>query len=141
MDLLEKLTTLRLEPTESIVDYLTRAEYVSKQLENAGEKGSENMLTSIVLKGLPSNYDYFKTVHEFSKDKASFAEVKKATKNVGSSRPLQSATASYENIALLSKGSVAKISARKPEKFTGKCRRCGKSGHKRVTGKVSQSNF
>ena len=63
-----------------MVDYLTRAEYVSKQLEFAGEKVSENMLTSIVLKGLPSEYDYFKTVHDFSKDKASFAEVKKALK-------------------------------------------------------------
>ena len=68
MNLLEKFTTLRLEPTESMVDYLTRAEYVSKQLELAGEKVSENMLTSIVLKGLPSEYDYFKTVHDFSKD-------------------------------------------------------------------------
>ena len=70
----------RLEPTDSMVDYLTRAEHVSKQLELAGEKVSENMLTSIVLKGLPSDYDYFKTVHNFSKDKASFAEVKKALK-------------------------------------------------------------
>ena len=80
MKLLEKFTTLRLDPTESMVDYLTQEEYVSKQLELAGEKVSENMLTSIVLKGLPSEYDYFKTVHDFSKDTASFAEVKKALK-------------------------------------------------------------
>ena len=49
----EKYTHLRLEPTESMLD-LTRAEYVSKQLEFAGEKNSENLLTSIVLEGLPS---------------------------------------------------------------------------------------
>ena len=67
--------------TESMVDYLTRAEYASKQLELAGEKVSENMVTSIVFKGLPSECGYFKTVHEFLKDKASFAEVKKALKN------------------------------------------------------------
>ena len=36
--LLEKFTTLRLEPTESMVDHLTRAAFVSKQLELAGEK-------------------------------------------------------------------------------------------------------
>ena len=60
MNLLEKFTTLRLEPTESMVDYLTRAEYVSKQLELAGEKVPENMLTSIVLRGSPSEYDNFK---------------------------------------------------------------------------------
>ena len=85
MNLLEKFRTLRLEPRESMVDYLTRAEYVSKQLELAGEKVSENMLTPIVLKGLPSEYDYFKTLHDFSKDRASFAEVKKALKNFESS--------------------------------------------------------
>ena len=88
MNLLEKFTTLRLEPTESMVDYLTRAEYVIKQLELAGENVSEKLLTSIVLKGLPSEYDYFKTVHDFSKDKASFAEVKKSLKNFESSRNL-----------------------------------------------------
>ena len=141
MNLLEKFTTLRLEPTESMVDYLTRAEYVSKQLELAGEKVPENILTSIVLKGLPSEYDYFKTVHDFSKDKASFAEVKKALKNFESSRNLQTATASNENVALLSKGTVAKSSARKPEKFNGKCRLCSKSGHKQATCRVSQCNF
>ena len=88
MNLLEKFTTLRLEPTESMADYLTRAEYVIKQLELAGENVSEKLLTSIVLKGLPSEYDYFKTVHDFSKDKASFSEMKKSLKNFESSRNL-----------------------------------------------------
>ena len=64
---MEKFTTLRLEQTESMVDYLTRAEYVSRQLELAGEKISENMLTSIVLKGLPSEKDYFETARFFEK--------------------------------------------------------------------------
>ena len=141
MNLLEKFTTLRLEPTESMVDYLTRAEYVSKQLELTGEKTSENILTSIVLKGWPSEYDYFKTVHDFSKDKASFAEVKKAFKNFESSRNLQIATASNENVPLLSKGTVAKSSARKLEKFTEKCRCCGKSGDKQATCRVSTVQF
>ena len=100
------------------------------EYELAGEKVSGNMLTSIVLKGLPPEDDYFKTVHNFSKDKASFAEVKKAFKKFECSRNLQTATAANEIVALLSKGTVAKSSARKPEKFTGKCMRCGKSGHK-----------
>ena len=76
MNLLEKFTTLQLEPTESMVDYLTRAEYVSKQLEFAGGKVSENISTSIVLEGLPSEFDYFKFVHDF----LSFAKVKTALK-------------------------------------------------------------
>ena len=65
MNLLEKFTTLRLELKKSMVHYLTRAVYVNKQLELAGEKVSENMLALIVLRGLPSEYDYFKTVDDF----------------------------------------------------------------------------
>ena len=53
MNLLEKFTTLRQEQCEGMVEYLTRAEYASKQIELAGEKVSEDMLTPIVLKGLP----------------------------------------------------------------------------------------
>ena len=138
MNLLDKFTTLRMNPTESMVDYLTRAEYLSKQLELAVEKVSGNMLTSIVLNGLPSEYDFYKTVHNFSKEKASFAEVKKALKNFESPRNLQNATASNENLALLSKGTVARSSARLPENFTGKCRRCCKSGLKQANCRVSQ---
>ena len=93
-----------------MVDYLIQEEYVSKQLELAGEKVSEDMLTSMVLKCLPSEYDYFKPVHIFSKDKASFAEGKKAIKNCESSRNLQTTTAGNENVALLFKGTAAKIS-------------------------------
>ena len=124
-----------------MVDYLTRAEYVSKQLELACETISEKMLTLIVLNGLPSEYDYFKTVHDVSKDKASFAEVKKAFKIFESSRKLHTATASNANVALLSKGNAAKSSSRKPETSLGKCRRCGKSGHKHATCRVSQCFF
>ena len=112
---------------------------MSKQLELASEKVSENVLTSIVLRCLPSEYDYFKTVHDLLKDKASFAEVKKVLKHFESSRNLrlQTATASNENVAFLSKGTYAKCSARKSEKFTGKCRSCGNSGHEQATCRVT----
>ena len=52
MQLLEKFATLRLERT---VDYLNRAEYVRKQLEHAGEKVSEYMVT-----------EYFNSSWEFA---------------------------------------------------------------------------
>ena len=47
-------------------------------------------------------------MHDFSKDKAAFAEVKKAIKKVEISRNLQTATANNESVALLSKGTTAK---------------------------------
>ena len=49
MNMLKKFTTLRLEPSEGMVDYLTRAEYVSKQLELARKKVSESMLSTYFL--------------------------------------------------------------------------------------------
>ena len=87
MNLLEKFTSLRLELDEGMVNYLTRAEYMSTQLDLAGEKVSETLLTSIVLKGLPPAYEYFKTVHDFF---AKFSEVKKALRNFEDSRKLAS---------------------------------------------------
>ena len=141
MNLLEKFTTLRLDPTESMVDYLIRAENVSTQLELAGGKVSEHMLISIVLQVLPSEYDYFETVHNFSNIKAPFAEVKKALKTFQSSHNLQTSTASNENVASLSKGTTEKSSSRKPENLTGECRRCGERGHKQASCRVSQCNL
>ena len=67
MNLLEQLTSLSLKPTEEMTDYLIRAETLSSSLEVAGEKISEKLLVSVVLKGLPDSYEYFKTVHDFQK--------------------------------------------------------------------------
>ena len=67
MNLLEQLTSLPLKPAEEITDYLIRAETLSSSLEVAGEKISEKLLVSVVLKGLPDSYEYFRTVHDFQK--------------------------------------------------------------------------
>ena len=102
MNLMEKFTTLRLENSEVVVDYLTRAEYVSTQLELAGQTVTENMIRSIVLKGLPR---YFKTLHNFSKDKATFAaDVEKGSKFFENSRNDCGAwtSSTSENAALFS---------------------------------------
>ena len=53
MNLLEQLTSLSLKPTEEMTDYLIRAETLSSSLEVAGEKISEKLLVSVVLKGFP----------------------------------------------------------------------------------------
>ena len=64
MNLLEQLTSLSLNPSEEMTDYLIRAETLSSSLEVAGEKISEKLLVSVVLKGLPDSFEYF---HNFSK--------------------------------------------------------------------------
>ena len=92
-----------------MVDYLTRVQFVSKQLQLACEKVSENMLTSNILKGLSSKYDYSKTAHEFSKHRASFPEVKKALKNFEHSRNLQTTTARNEMMLCYPKELLQKV--------------------------------
>ena len=97
---------MQMEPTESMIDYLTPAEYVSEQLELAGGKVSKT--------GIKMLENYLK---------------------------IQTMTANNENVALLSKRTAAKSSSRKPENFSGPCRRCGKSGHKQATCRVHRCNF
>ncbi len=63
--LMEHLTSLRMKEGESMSDYLIRAEDLSYNLEAAKEKISDSMLVSLVLKGLPDSYEYFKTVHNY----------------------------------------------------------------------------
>ena len=85
MNLLEQLTSLSLKSTEEMADYLIRAETLSSSLEVAGEKISEKMLVSVVFKGLPDSYEYFRMVHDFSKTLFSFPDLKKALKNFADS--------------------------------------------------------
>ena len=63
----------------------------------------------MVLKGSLQEYHYFKTVHDFPKDKATFAEVKTALKIFANSRNCSGASTSTtsENVALFFTG-VAK---------------------------------
>ena len=126
MTLLERFTSLVLKPDEEMVDYLIRAEELSTSLEQAGEKVSENLVISVVLKGLPSSYEYFKTVHDFSKDKSSFQDVKKALKNFDASKNVRKETT--DNFALMAHASSSNFSK---QPFTGKCFKCGKPGHQK----------
>ena len=67
MNLLEQLTSLSLEPTEEMTDYLIRAGTLSSSLEVAGEKISEKLFVSVVLKGLPDSYEYLRCCTIFQK--------------------------------------------------------------------------
>ncbi len=55
--LLTQLTTLKMNSGEPISNYLIWAEILKLDLEEAGEKTSDTMLSSMVLKGLPAPYE------------------------------------------------------------------------------------
>ena len=137
MNLLEQLTSLSLKPSEEMTDYLIRAETLSSSLEVAGEKISEKLLVSVVLKGLPDSYEYFKTVHDFSSTRTPFSYLKKALKNFADSQKLKdcgTTSTSKPEAALFASRSNGK-------KFSGKCFRCNKIGHLKSTCTVKQCSF
>ena len=89
MMLLEKL------PSETVTEYILKAEKSATALKNAGEQLSDSMLIATLLKGLPEEYTPFSVVvtqseeADFSKFKAklrSFEETERArTERSGSS--------------------------------------------------------
>ena len=125
MNLLEQVISLSLKPTEEMIDYLIRAETVLSSLEVSGEKISEKLLVSVVLKDLPDSYEYFKTVHDFSKAPTPFSDLKKALKKFADSQKLKDCVNSSNN-----KSEAALfVSRHNSQKFSGKCFHCNKSGH------------
>ena len=137
MNLLEQITSLSLKPTEEMTDYLIRAEILSSALEVAGEKISEKLLVSVVLKGLPDSYEYFRTVHDFSKTPTPFSDLKKALENFADSQKLKDCgnSSNTKSEAALS------VSRDNSKKFSGKCFRCNKSGHMKSSFTVKQCSF
>ena len=66
--LIAQLTSLRKTSSESIVYYLTRADDMQHNLTLVNEGISEKMLFSIILNGLPKEFENFATIVKYSKD-------------------------------------------------------------------------
>ena len=71
-----ELTSLVKRNSESVIDYLIRAENASTSLTEAGETVSDGLLVAMVLKGLPSHFKSFVTVITQSEKKWTFKDLK-----------------------------------------------------------------
>ena len=80
------LTTLKENSKETVIDYLTRAEEIQYNLEQVNEGVSEKMLISIILKGLPKQFETFSPIAKFSRDEKSLVELKRDLVNFDSKR-------------------------------------------------------
>ena len=67
--LISDLTNLRKYNNESIVDYITRAEDMQSNLSEVDESITEKMFVSILLEGLPREFESFRTLVKFGQDK------------------------------------------------------------------------
>ncbi|GFO16134.1 CCHC-type Zinc finger, nucleic acid binding protein a [Plakobranchus ocellatus] len=104
-----ELTSLIKLNHESITDYIIRAETSAASLRDAGEKVSDSLLISMVLKGLPTDYQPFVTVITQKEEELTFQEFKVAFRNHedteeisrqhmnSSSKPSSSAIMSYKH--------------------------------------------
>ena len=114
--LLNKLTNLKLDSSESIRDYLIRAEELQLNLSEVNKNVSDQMLCSVVLKGLPLQFANFVTVFKFSHELKSFLDLKRDLLNFDSE----------SNLKGTDQGSSSHLSK------DVKCFKCGKFGHKQA---------
>ena len=114
--LLNKLTNLKLVSSERIRDYLVRAEELELNLSEVNENVSDQMLCSVVLKGLPQQFAKFVTVFKFSHELKFFLDLKRDLLNFDSE----------SNLKGTDEGSSSHFSK------DVKCFKCGKFGHKQA---------
>ena len=76
ISLYTELTTLKKTVSESIVDYVIRAETAATALKNADEAVSDALLIAMVLKELPSSFKTFWAIVVPQDKQMSFADIK-----------------------------------------------------------------
>ena len=76
-----ELTSLRKSSSESVTDYIIKAETTATALRNTGEVISDGLLISMVLKGLPAEYKPFVVVITQNDKEFTFTEFKVALRS------------------------------------------------------------
>ena len=116
--------------SESVTDYIIRAETAASQLRDAGENISDGLLVAMVLKGLPKDFHSFITVitqeneMTFQTFKVRLRNFEDTVKMSENEPETETATGAIMNIR--DKPTWAKPNG----KFNGKCFKCDKVGHR-----------
>ena len=121
ISLYTELTSLKKSGTETVTDYMLRAEGAATSLKNAGEQISDSLLVAMCLKGLPDEYQAFSTVIAQSDKVTSFSEFKVALKSFEESQICRSVNNSASNIMTVKSNDNKNV----------KCYNCGRLGHKK----------
>ena len=89
-----ELTSLKMSEDCGLTDYVLKAETAATSLKSAGEEISDSLLVAMVLKGLPMQYNTFKTVVTQSERDMSFTEFKVALRSFEETEKCQQPSAS-----------------------------------------------
>ena len=76
-----ELTSLKKSTSETVTDYMVRAETAAALLKTIGENVSDGLLVAMVLKGLPSDFNPFTTVITQKEKAITFSDFKVASRN------------------------------------------------------------
>ena len=122
ISMLIELTSLKKVSSESVTDYLIRAETAAANLKVANEDISDSLLISMTLIGLPDSYETFITVIINSEKEYSFQEFKVALKSYEETEKSRHSSKSGDEI-MKAKHANTKVKSLK-------CFSCGELGHK-----------
>lgn len=132
--LYSELASLKMNSSDTVTDYLLRAEKAASRLSATGEPVSDRLLISMILRGLPESFQAFSTIttqkdkkeltlQKFKASIRSYEENEKARIN-------HTASSGEDNISQFKSGNIV-------------CFQCGKPGHRKFqcqNGKADNSS-
>lgn len=122
--LYNELTTLKKNHTESITDYLLRAENAATSLRAVKEQVSDSLLIAMVLKGLPDEYKAFVAVTTQSENVVDFLKFKTSLRHFEETENSRCQSNQVDQ----SSSSIMKFNAQNGKPIV--CYTCGTAGHK-----------
>ena len=131
-----ELTSLKMSEDCGLTDYVLNAETAATSMKSAGEEISDSLLVAMVLKGLPTQYNTFKTVVTQREREMSFTEFKVALRSFEETEKCQQPSASVVADRVMtaqptqrtrSNNSAGRAAPTNASVIT--CYACGKVGH------------
>ena len=137
-----ELTSMKLQDGQEITDYIIKAEAASTALTEMGENVSDTLLTAMVLKGLPNQFQTFCTIVTQRDKQMTFAEFKTSLRSYeenekGRGVQLQSPNDSIMKI----RGSEPQTRYSSDPPTRTACYSCGREGHRAATCWQTQERY
>ncbi|KAK7884464.1 hypothetical protein WMY93_027587 [Mugilogobius chulae] len=122
------LTSLKKSDTETITEYIIRAEQIITALKGAGEAPSEELIMAMVMRGLPEKYKPFTLMVTHSSTEMKLGEFKAKLRNFEASEDSEPIAEEAGERVLKAKAGPKKKSGAHTDLT---CWRCGEKGHRK----------